>query len=112
MVEKGIAVPYLTPEEATLKAAMEAEEAAHHQRQKDLANREREEAAALEERKRAEEAAAKAAAPTPPGPVAHADSPVVTEPVEAISITMSGEGTAHPPAEESTTTTKKKKGKA
>lgn len=111
MVAKGIAVPYLTPEEATLKAAMEAEEAAHHQRQKDLANREREEAAALEERKK-QEAAALAAAPTPPGPVAHADSPVVTEPVEAISITMSGEGTAHPPAEESTTTTKKKKGKA
>lgn len=103
MVAKGIAVPYLSPEEATLKAAHEREESEFYQRQRDEAARAEEEAAAIEARK-AEEA--KAAAPTPPGPVAHAESPVVVDPPEAISITMSGEGTAHPPE------TKKKKGKA
>lgn len=103
LVESGIALPYLSPEEAALKAAHEREEAEFYQRQRDEAARAEEEAAAIEARK-AEEA--KAAAPTPPGPVAHAESPEVVTPPEAITITMSGEGTAHPPE------TKKKKGKA
>lgn len=100
LVESGIALPYLSPEEAALKAAHEREEAEFYQRQRDEARRAEEEAAAIAARK-AEEAKA-----ATPGPVAHAESPVVVDPPEAISITMSGEGTAHPPE------TKKKKGKA